>query len=367
MAYSVSSMNARCVLIAGFLALLTLLASCAEDPAQQSQQADPATGQPETPAAQGDQAPDVEAWMEESLALCGASLAAFSDAVSVLDETARALPESTRADDLTNARQAWRDTLSAWGSASLCLHEPLPGTDPEHHRERLALTAAAPAMAGFIDSIPGYSYSGLVHDETLNLSADNLRRQHQVTDDAEVALGLYALEVVLFGDPARQSDDFARPTEGSKQPGARRSKLLNLQLDELVEQNRQWQNAWEDMRLNTGPRQATAMLNTWSLSLDELSGLARQLGDGRMGLAQTAEHDQLLVTARLSTLKGWWTSERTLEQVDYLGLDRQQWSGLGDELNAAADSNAAWLEISRTAETASRLLSSLHTGTERQL
>lgn len=367
MAYSVSSMNTRSVLFVGSLSLLTLLAGCAEDSDQQTQQADPATGQPETPAAQGGDAPDSEAWIEESLALCGASLAAFSDAVMVLDEAARALPESTQADDLTHARQAWRDALSAWGSASLCLHEPWPGTDPERHRERLALTAAAPAMAGFIDSIPGYSDSGIVHDETLNLSADNLRQQHQVTDDAEVALGLYALEVVLFGDPARKSDDFARPTEGSKQPGARRSKLLNLQLDDLMEQNRQWQTAWENTRLNTGPEQAMALLNTWSLSLEELGALARRLSDGRMGLAQTAEHDQLLVTARLSSLEGWWSSEQTLEQVHYFGLDAQQWSGLGDELDSAAGGDASWLEISRTAETASRLLGSLYNETERQL
>ncbi len=57
-----------------------------------------------------------------------------------------------------------------------------------------------PALRGYIDSIKGYSQSGIVNDFSLSLSKENLIEVHQQWHTEEVALGIHALGVLLWPD-----------------------------------------------------------------------------------------------------------------------------------------------------------------------
>ncbi len=319
-------------------AALALLAACesGEAPA-----VDPGAGERparanETPMTEG----PAQDWQRGVVAYCTELIDHFRASADTLNGQVAHFTLAPTEDSRAATLSSWRLSLSAWGAASLCLHSPLPEASPMQHREWHARTAAAPAMAGFLDDVPGFEGSGIVHDETVSLTLENLVRQHQVTDEAEVALGLFALEVLLFGAVPRSPQDYAPAgdlesiplTEQSHQ--ARRSRITALLALDLAHQARQWQGYWQTLAGSPfAETDAAAVLWQWSRALEHLAPL--HSSDDGTGLALMAAHDDLYREALLTALGHWWAEATTLEQIERLGLSVETWRDTGSQLMSA--------------------------------
>ena len=98
---------------------------------------------------------------------------------------------------------------------------------------------AHPLLPGYLDTVYGYPYSGLIHSD-IPLTLANLYQEFQLGDPAYVTLGFHALEVMLKGsDQERKLSDFAKlkalQEKHETDPELRRSLYSNL----LAEQIRQ--------------------------------------------------------------------------------------------------------------------------------
>ena len=61
-----------------------------------------------------------------------------------------------------------------------------------------------PVTPGYLDSIDGYPYSGIVNDVTLPLNKNSLLEQHSFSDQSEASLGLHVIEFFLWGESSQQ-------------------------------------------------------------------------------------------------------------------------------------------------------------------
>lgn len=96
-----------------------------------------------------------------------------------------------------------------------------------------------PILPGYIDSVDGYSSSGLVHSEQA-LTGEFLNSEHQFSDKAYVAIGFHALDYLLQGgklESKRALDSFALKStvdsEKNNAPQVRRLQYIAL-LGELI-------------------------------------------------------------------------------------------------------------------------------------
>lgn len=100
---------------------------------------------------------------------------------------------------------------------------------------------ATPMLPGYLDSVPGYPASGLVHTET-PLTAAYLQQEQQSTDPYFLTLGFHPLAFMLFGSPGdqggtRKASDFVSPKtpgNGHIDSAARRRNLVQLMAEQLA-------------------------------------------------------------------------------------------------------------------------------------
>ena len=116
------------------------------------------------------------------------------------------------------------------------------------------------SMPGFIDSVQGYPFSGIVNDASLPLDAETLRQQHGVTDDSEVSIGFHVVAFLLWGEhhlqpelPTRPLTDYEIATSWEDEvtdlpieahPNNRRRQLLKLTLELLAADSQALLGSW---------------------------------------------------------------------------------------------------------------------------
>lgn len=192
-------------------------------------------------------------------------------------QTFLATPEQAQ---LKRARAQWHECHNGWHRLDplLALADSNPGLFGDLGRVRFTIDAH-PLQPGYLDSIEGYPYSGIVNDITLSISARTLRDQHGLTDDSDVVLGLHALEFLLWGEQGqRLVEDYTHQTEPRDEqlsdeltegqlPNNRRRELLRLisQLlqDDLADTRERWQASearWYRTYQNLHPASRVALL-----------------------------------------------------------------------------------------------------------
>ncbi|WP_027330404.1 imelysin family protein [Marinimicrobium agarilyticum] len=192
-------------------------------------------------------------------------------------QTFLATPEPAQ---LESARARWHECHNGWHRLDplLALADSNPGLFGDLGRVRFAIDAH-PLQPGYLDSIDGYPYSGIVNDITLAITARTLRDQHGLTDDSDVVLGLHALEFLLWGEQGKRPvEDYTHQieprdeqlsdelTEGQL-PNNRRRELLRLisQLlqDDLAATRERWlasEDRWYRTYRNLHPASRVALL-----------------------------------------------------------------------------------------------------------
>lgn len=115
---------------------------------------------------------------------------------------------------LSEVRQAWRNAYSAY--LQTLIYSKLPINDPPDwhkkgidYQHTLSLLDSWPIEGGYIDHVPGYPFSGIVNDLTLELNEGSLLAQHGFSDPSYASLGYHAFEFMLWGaDGQRSPRDF---------------------------------------------------------------------------------------------------------------------------------------------------------------
>ncbi len=73
--------------------------------------------------------------------------------------------------------------------------------------DQIYLLDAWPIQRGFLDEVPGYPDSGIIHDISLPITMETLRAQHGITDVEEVSLGFHALAFLALESPLKRFNE----------------------------------------------------------------------------------------------------------------------------------------------------------------
>ncbi|MCX2778177.1 imelysin family protein [Microbulbifer thermotolerans] len=162
-----------------------------------------------------------QAAQELSRAFWEAGEAAVSDAQGALESLERAvvtLLDSPSEDHLEAAKLAWLEAHRGFAAALPYMRvafAPAP-LQSEGRALQLALDSW-PVQPGYLDTVPGYSDSGIVNDTAIDLTLANLRKQHRLTAHEEASTGFHAMEVMLWGPTGeRTAGEFKAVSEGEK-------------------------------------------------------------------------------------------------------------------------------------------------------
>ncbi|WP_426415017.1 imelysin family protein [Aestuariirhabdus sp. LZHN29] len=124
-----------------------------------------------------------------------------------LELAIHSLLAATTGDNLKSTQQQWEKAQARWLQCSLFSHSDGPLDTPEAGDPFAFATRIGnwPASAGYVDSTPEYPHSGLVNSPDVSLTRSSLLQQHLLTAPNETSVGLYALEVLLFGANASRT------------------------------------------------------------------------------------------------------------------------------------------------------------------
>lgn len=214
--------------------------------------------------------------------------------LATFQETATAIPQSlvactaelqtslmqflkqVDADHLQTLRAQWAQCHDIYLAAST-----LQGYTPAQQaalKQAHAQLGNPLAMPGFIDSVEGYPFSGIVNDASLQLGDEELRQQHGLTDEADVSIGFNVVGFLLWGEHIDNSERVARPFtdfatvehwEDSSEdlpikdhPHNRRRDMLQLTIELLSADSQNLLNAWVEGALPATQEQA----KSWEMS-----------------------------------------------------------------------------------------------------
>ncbi|WP_444946033.1 imelysin family protein [Microbulbifer sp. VTAC004] len=138
--------------------------------------------------------------------------------VETLQRAVKALLANPSEDQLEEARLSWLDAHREFAATLPYIQLAFSPVDLRSQGRKLMLALDSwPAQAGYLDTVPGYSDSGIVNDTAIELTLANLRKQHRLTAHEEASTGFHALEVMLWGPTGeRTAEDFIPDSNGEK-------------------------------------------------------------------------------------------------------------------------------------------------------
>ena len=122
--------------------------------------------------------------------------------------------------------------------------QPFDLADKKPFRNLIDLIDTHPFLPGYIDGIPEYPYSGLVHELDIDINADNLRGQHRLMDEESASVGFPVIEFFLWKMPANEHWQ-ATPNTDNATIVDRRKAYLNTATDLLMEHLTQAVLRWQ--------------------------------------------------------------------------------------------------------------------------
>ncbi|WP_240914050.1 imelysin family protein [Microbulbifer harenosus] len=187
---------------------------------------------PAAPAAVIDQAA-AEGFSTEYWSAGQAQVIDAEAAAQALTRAVTQLLASPTEDHLEAAKLAWLDAHRELAAALPFIKVAFSPADLQHEGSELLLALNSwPVQAGYLDTVPGYSNSGIVNDTAIELTLANLRKQHRLTAHEEASTGFHALEVMLWGPTSERSAEQFVAASGGEQPEAqaanRRRELTRL-------------------------------------------------------------------------------------------------------------------------------------------
>jgi hypothetical protein len=165
-----------------------------------------------------------------------------------------------------SAQAAWHRCYEQWQRFSLFHHLAFNPAAQEALNSTRRLINSRPFLPGYIDSLPEYPFSGLVHETGLELTLDNLMGQHQMMDLDSASLGFPAVETLLWKTGL---DEYWRVNGGDNDTAIKRRhqylRIASIQLQDLLGQA---QLRWSAQLGFTGLSDSTQQRIVW-VSLEQ--------------------------------------------------------------------------------------------------
>ncbi|MDP5210356.1 imelysin family protein [Microbulbifer sp. 2205BS26-8] len=273
---------------------------------------------------------------------------------ATLRHAVAALLEHPSEDRLEKARLAWLDAHREFAAMLPYIQLAFsPVALRSQGRELLLTLDSWPAHAGYLDTVPGYSDSGIVNDTAIELTLANLRKQHRLTAHEEASIGFHALEVMLWGPTSeRMAEQFVADSRGEKPEAlaANRRRTLTRLIAQGIEEDmdglaRSWPSTANHLSrryLALGPVARLQQIRAAHTQvIDEL--LLPRLPEGSdsdVESSRAADSKQALLAA-MATLQSNWIPTGGSGLAELL-LDRHQVSALEQTF---ADLEALLLEM----------------------
>lgn len=197
-----------------------------------------------------------------------------------LTDTVQAFSDNPEERLQDEAREVWHACYASWQAFSLFHQVAFSPAEQQTLDRSRRLINVRPFLPGYVDALPDYPYSGLVHETGMTLSLDNLLEQHQLMDLESPALGFPVVETLLW-----QADlDTYWLTSGgdSDQTITRRHEYLTLATGHLLRQLENAHQRW-------GEQAALAGLPAPAQRRVVLTSLDRQIRHDLLELAFTME------------------------------------------------------------------------------
>lgn len=223
-------------------ALMTLTACSGSDPETPATTAEEPTDEVETSATLEDSA--------RLTAAAGRMQQAAREAGASMMETCRTLrarvagflehPDDAGRDA---AREAWHGCYERWNTFLVFHQVAFSPRDAASVVRSGRLINTRPFQPGYIDGLPEYPYSGLVHETGMVLSLSTLLDQHQMMDEESASLGFPVLETLLWREPLAELWIVDENDEPSVVP--RRRQYLRVATEELLAQLQSAHDRWQ--------------------------------------------------------------------------------------------------------------------------
>ncbi|UHQ56966.1 imelysin family protein [Microbulbifer sp. YPW16] len=262
--------------------------------------------------------------------------------VEALNRALTTLLDRPSEDHLESAKLAWLDAHREFAAALPYIQLAFaPAELRDEGRELVLSMDSWPVQPGYLDTVPGYSESGIVNDTAVELTLANLRRQHRLTAHEEASTGFHALEIMLWGPTSERSADQFQAASAGEQPEAlaanRRRQLTRLMGEALAEDlaglERRWPFTMNDLSRHFLALDPVARLQQVRAShlrtLDE--ELLRRLPESSESDVESgrAADSKQAILAMLGSLEAAWVPNEGPGLADLL-LDPRQREALAE-------------------------------------
>jgi len=261
-------------------------------------------------------------------------------AVGALERAVATLLDQPSEDHLEAAKLAWLDAHREFAAALPYIQLAFAPAELRSQGRALLLALDSwPVQPGYLDTVPGYSDSGIVNDTAIELTLANLRKQHRLTAHEEASTGFHAMEVMLWGPTSeRSAAQFAAVSEGEKPEALatnRRRELTRLisrgMAEDLDGLARRWPTAANDLSrhyLALGPAARLQQIRAAHTRVldEELLRRLPESSESDVESGRAADSKQALL-AMLRTLQANWVPTEGGGLAELL-LDRHQASAL---------------------------------------
>ncbi len=161
-----------------------------------------------------------------------------------LGSAVQAFLDNPGTDLQSDAQSAWHACYEGWQAFSLFHRVAFNPAAQEALDRSRRLINVRPFLPGYVDALPDYPYSGLVHETGMDLTLNNLLEQHQLMDLESPALGFPVVETLLW--QADLDTYWLTSGEGGDLTITRRHQYLSLATEHLLQQLEQARQRWSD-------------------------------------------------------------------------------------------------------------------------
>lgn len=275
-----------------------------------------------------------------------AQLADARAAVAALNSAVATLLDKPDEDHLEATKLAWLDAHREFAAALPYIYLGFAPAELRRQGRTLLLALDSwPAQPGYLDTVPGYSDSGIVNDTAIELTLPNLRKQHRLTAHEEASTGFHALEVMLWGPTSeRTAEQFVAVDAGEKpeaQAANRRRELTRLigvgMAEDLGNLAGRWPFAANDLSrpfLALSPAERLQQIRAAHSRLldEELLRRVPESSESDVESSRAADSKQALLAALRSLQSNWLPAQGP--GLAELLLDRHQTAALGRTFTA---------------------------------
>lgn len=145
----------------------------------------------------------------------------------------------------TTAQQSYISCHQNWTTSAFYFSEAFNLNESKGLKRMVDLIDTRPYLAGYIDGIPEYPYSGLIHELELPINLDTLRGQHRLMDEDSASLGFPVIEFFLWKGPLNEHWQ-AQSDEDAQNLINRRQTYLKIATEQLIEQLLKAQYRWRN-------------------------------------------------------------------------------------------------------------------------